>query len=58
MYLSRKLTGLSLQEIGEKFGGKDHTTVLHAVKKIEQKSMEDPSLRETLDKLTRLIKNL
>jgi len=56
MYLCRKLTGLSLQELGEKFGGKDHTTVLHAIKKIEQKSMEDPALRETLDKLTRLIK--
>jgi chromosomal replication initiator protein len=56
MYLCRKLTGLSLQELGEKFGGKDHTTVLHAITKIEQKSMEDPALRETLDKLTRLIK--
>jgi chromosomal replication initiator protein len=57
MYLSRKLTGLSLQEIGEKFGGKDHTTVLHAVKKIESKITEDPALKETLDKLIRLMKN-
>ncbi len=57
MYLCRKLTGLSLQEIGEKFGGKDHTTVLHAIKKIEQKSIEDPALRESLDKLTRLVRN-
>ncbi len=57
MYLSRKLTGLSLQEIGEKFGGKDHTTVLHAIKKIEQKSAEDPSLKENLDKLSRNIRN-
>lgn len=57
MYLSRKLTGLSLQELGEKFGGKDHTTVLHAIKKIEQRSADDPALRGALDKLTRLIKN-
>ncbi|NIO06211.1 MAG: chromosomal replication initiator protein DnaA [Proteobacteria bacterium] len=57
MYLSRKLTGLSLQEIGEKFGGKDHTTVLHAIKKIEQKSVEDPALKENLGKLTRNIRN-
>jgi chromosomal replication initiator protein len=57
MFLCRKLTGLSLQEIGEKFGGKDHTTVLHAIKKIDQKRMEDPTLREILDKLSRLMKN-
>ena len=57
MYLSRKLTELSLQEIGEKFGGKDHTTVLHAIKKIEQKGMEDPALKEVLDKLTHLMRS-
>ena len=57
MYLSRKLTGLSLQELGEKFGGKDHTTVLHAIKKIEKKSEEDPALKETLNKLTHSMKN-
>jgi len=57
MYLCRKLTGLSLQEIGEKFGGKDHTTVLHAIKKIQQKGMEDPAFKEVLDKLTRLMRN-
>jgi chromosomal replication initiator protein len=57
MYLCRKLTALSLQEIGEKFGGKDHTTVLHAIKKIERKGMEEPAFKEILDKLTHLIKN-
>ena len=36
MYLSKKLTTRSLPEIGRKFGGRDHTTVIHAVKKIEQ----------------------
>ena len=57
MYLCRKLTALSLQEIGEKFGGKDHTTVLHAIKKIERKGMEEPAFKEILDKLTHLIRN-
>jgi chromosomal replication initiator protein len=37
MYLSRKLTDASLLEIGEKFGGKDHSTVLHSIKKVEDK---------------------
>lgn len=57
MYLCRKLTGHSLQEIGEEFGGKDHTTVLHAIRKIEQKTLEDPAFKETLDKLTRSVRN-
>ncbi len=57
MCLCRRLTNLSLQEIGEKFGGKDHTTVLHAINKIEQKSLEEPTLKASLDKLIRLIKN-
>lgn len=57
MYLCRKLTGLSLQEIGEKFGGKDHTTVLHAIKKIERRRVEDPAFKEILEKLTHLIRN-
>lgn len=37
MYLSRKMTGKSLQEIGESFGGRDHGTVLHACKTITSK---------------------
>lgn len=57
MYLCRKLTNLSLQEIGEKFGGKDHTTVIHAIRKIEQNKTEDLALKETLDKLIRSIRN-
>jgi len=36
MYLSRRLTDLSLKEVGEKFGKKDHSTVLHAVRRIEK----------------------
>ncbi len=49
MYLARKCIGASYPEIGEKFGGKDHSTVIHAVKKIEKNLAEDHSLAKTLD---------
>ena len=51
MYLSRQLTHASLAEIGRAFGGKDHTTVLHAVDKIQTLLQEDPKLRKTVDGL-------
>lgn len=44
MYLCKLLTSLSLPHIGRKFGGRDHTTVLHAVRKIERLRQEDPEL--------------
>jgi chromosomal replication initiator protein len=56
MYLSRKLTDLSLNDIGAKFGGKDHTTVLHAFNKIEETLGTDSELRNLTNKLTRVIK--
>jgi len=49
MYLARQLTHASLAEIGRGFGGKDHTTVLHAVDKIQTLLQEDPKLRKTVD---------
>ena len=49
MYLSRQLTHASLAEVGRAFGGKDHTTVLHAVDKIQTLLQEDPKLRKTVD---------
>ncbi|MEK6530769.1 MAG: helix-turn-helix domain-containing protein, partial [candidate division NC10 bacterium] len=52
MYLARQLTTASLLEIGRAFGGKDHTTVLHAVDKITRLIQEDPKLRKTIDALT------
>ena len=52
MYLARQLTTASLLEIGRAFGGKDHTTVLHAVDKITLLIQEDPKLRKTIDALT------
>jgi len=52
MYLSRQLTNLSLPEIGSAFGGKDHTTVLHSWKKINQSLANDSGLKNTIDRLT------
>lgn len=52
MYLARELTGHSLQEIGGYFGGRDHSTVLHACKTIAQQRQEDPHLRQMIDQLT------
>jgi chromosomal replication initiator protein len=51
MYLARQLTSSSYPEIGEKFGGKDHSTIIHAINKIEKLLEEDYSLRNTLESL-------
>ena len=56
MYLSRELTELSLPEIGELFGGKDHTTVLHSYKKIKDDLCNNPELKERVDKVVQVIK--
>src|SRR6056297_2069762 len=57
MYLSRELTDLSLPHIGEDFGGRDHTTVIHAYNKIEQKIEEDNEFEKVINKLISKIKN-
>lgn len=54
-YLTRELTGASFPEIGEKFGGKDHTTVMHGVKKIEVDLAKDMDLKAHVDALKRKI---
>jgi chromosomal replication initiator protein len=51
MYLSRRLTDLSLQEIGTHFGGRDHTTVLHACRKVETALRHDAALAGTVQQL-------
>ena len=56
MYLSRKLTSLSLPEIGNAFGGKDHTTVLHSYRKINEKITRNSELKNTIEKLTTALK--
>jgi chromosomal replication initiator protein len=55
MFLAKMLTPRSLPEIGRRFGGRDHTTVLHAVRKIEALLQSDPSLRDTLELLKRML---
>ncbi len=55
MYLSKVLTPRSLPEIGRRFGGRDHTTVLHAVRKIESLLKEDDKLAHEIELLKRLI---
>ena len=51
MYLCRTLTGASLPDIGQAFGGKDHTTVLHACEKIKRRMAQDDSLRRQVENL-------
>ena len=55
MYLSRKLTTRSLPEIGRRFGGRDHTTVLHACRRIEALVLEDPLFRQEVDFLSQML---
>ena len=55
MYLCKQLTPRSLPEIGRKFGGRDHTTVMHAVRKIEELLAADRALGEDIDLLKRML---
>lgn len=55
MYLTKILTTRSLPEIGRKFGGRDHTTVLHAVKKIEELMAEEKAICEDIELLRRTL---
>lgn len=58
MYLSRELTDLSLPKIGEEFGGRDHTTVIHAHDKISKLLEEDEELNRNIEELKENIKSL
>lgn len=58
MYLSRRYTGASYPEIGDKFGGKDHSTVIHAVKKIENLIDKDLNIKNTVNSLSTNIEAL
>ena len=55
MYLAKTLTLRSLPEIGRRFGGRDHTTVLHAVRKIEHLIGNDTALADEVETLKRLL---
>ena len=53
MFLAKKLTKNSLEEIGSYFGGRDHSTVIYAVEKITRAVATDPDLASSIDRLTR-----
>ena len=57
MYLCRELTDLSLPKIGDEFGGKDHTTVMYADRKIRKEMTETRSTYDEIQELTQIIKN-
>lgn len=55
MYLLRTFGGMSLKEIGAYFGGKDHSTVIHAIEKITNQKKQDPSLSQDIHRITMLV---
>ena len=57
MYLCRKYTSTSFPAIGAEFGGRDHSTVIHASKSIEKKTLTDPYVKATMDRIVRQLKN-
>ena len=57
MYLAKQLTARSLPEIGRKFGGRDHTTVMHAVRKVDELRSTDRGFSEDIDLLRRMLEN-
>jgi chromosomal replication initiator protein len=56
MWLAKQMTTRSLPDIGRRFGGRDHTTVLHAVRRIEELKAADPQLTRDLETLTRKLR--
>lgn len=56
MWLAKQITTRSLPDIGRRFGGRDHTTVLHAVRRIEALKAEDPTLARDVDLLLRKLR--
>ena len=57
MYLAKSLTSRSLPEIGRRFGGRDHTTVLHSVRKVEQLMKDDGDLQQEIELLKRMLED-
>src|SRR5690606_259319 len=58
MYLSREMTDLSLPKIGDEFGGRDHTTVIHAHEKISKMIADDTSFSQEIDEIIETIKSI
>ncbi len=57
MYLTKELTDYSLTVIGDSFGGKDHTTVIHSCNKIKEQIKTDKKLKYSIDKIINQIQN-
>jgi ATPase involved in DNA replication initiation len=55
MYVAKKLTNLSLAEIGAAFGGKDHATVIYACKQVENESLKDENLSKLIEGIIKKI---
>jgi chromosomal replication initiator protein len=55
MYLAKTMTSRSLPDIGRRFGGRDHTTVIHGVRKIEELRVSDAQIADDLDLLRRAL---
>lgn len=58
MFLARELIDISLPKIGESFGKRDHTTVIHAINKIEKRMKSDAEFKAEIEKIIQEIKNL
>jgi chromosomal replication initiator protein len=56
MYITRTITEFSTTEIGQDFGGRDHTTVMHSCEKVEERIKSDPTMESTIQTLIRMIK--
>jgi chromosomal replication initiator protein len=57
MYLCKQMTSRSLPEIGRRFGGRDHTTVMHGVRRIEELKLSDGQIAEDIELLRRALEN-
>ena len=55
MALAKELTALSLPDIGDAFGGRDHTTVMHACRKVDELVRDDPKTKEDYENLQNLL---
>ena len=58
MYLAKQLTTRSLPDIGRRFGGRDHTTVMHGVRRIEELKASDTQIAEDLELLRRALEGM
>ena len=58
MFIAKRMTGQSLAEIGRRFGGRDHTTVIHAVKKMERRMATDPDFAESIILLEQSVRDV